>query len=93
MVGEACAGAVEQAHHDLGVDEVFGAAQGDKAHGGGSGWGVFGHIFIVLRIEMESRVVWSGAWRTGSKIKPTLELGETAAGRARGGTARRGLGG
>ena len=24
--GEARAGAVEQAHHDLGVDEVFGAA-------------------------------------------------------------------
>ena len=24
--GEACAGAVEQAHHDLGVDEVLGAA-------------------------------------------------------------------
>jgi len=26
MSGEASAGAVEQAHHDLGVDEVFGAA-------------------------------------------------------------------
>jgi hypothetical protein len=26
MSGEARAGAVEQAHHDLGVDEVFGAA-------------------------------------------------------------------
>ena len=26
MGGEARAGAVEQAHHDLGVDEVFGAA-------------------------------------------------------------------
>ena len=26
MGGEARAGAIEQAHHDLGVDEVFGAA-------------------------------------------------------------------
>ena len=33
--GETGAGAVEQAHHDLGIDEVFGAAEGDKSHGGG----------------------------------------------------------
>ena len=45
--GEARAGAVEQAHHDLGVDEVFGAAQGNKAHGRGRGWGGFGHMSIV----------------------------------------------
>ena len=47
MGGEPRAGAVEQAHHHLGVDEVFGAAQGDKAHGGGRGWGGFGHSSIV----------------------------------------------
>ena len=37
--GEARAGAVEEAHHDLGVDEVFGAAERDEAHGGGRVWG------------------------------------------------------
>ena len=31
--GELAAGAMEQAHHDLGVDEVFGAAEGDEADG------------------------------------------------------------
>ena len=45
--GEARAGAVEQAHHDLGVDEVFGAAERNKAHGRGRGRGGFGHISIV----------------------------------------------
>ena len=29
--GELAAGVVEQAHHDLGVDEVLGAAEGDEA--------------------------------------------------------------
>ena len=29
--GELAAGGVEEAHHDLGVDEVFGAAEGDEA--------------------------------------------------------------
>ena len=47
MGGEASAGAVEQAHHHLRVDEVFGAAQRNEAHGGGRGWGGFGHTFIV----------------------------------------------
>jgi hypothetical protein len=37
--GEACAGAVEKAHHDLGVDEVFGAAERDESHGRGRGRG------------------------------------------------------
>ena len=37
--GEASAGAVEEAHHDLGIDEVFGAAERDEAHGRGRGWG------------------------------------------------------
>jgi len=34
-VGEAGAGAVEQAHHDFAVDEVLGAAEGEEAYGGG----------------------------------------------------------
>jgi hypothetical protein len=34
----------------LGIDEVSGAAQGDEAHGEGSGWGGFCHSFIVTRI-------------------------------------------
>ncbi len=39
--GELCAVVVEEAHHDLGVDEVFGAAEGDEADlgaGAGGGW-------------------------------------------------------
>jgi len=34
MGGEAGSCTVEQTHHHLGVDEVLGAAQGNKAHGG-----------------------------------------------------------
>jgi hypothetical protein len=37
----------QQAYHHLGIDEVFRAAQGDKAHGGGSGRGEFGYTLIV----------------------------------------------
>ena len=37
--GEARAGSVKKAHHDLGVDEVFGAAEGDESHGRGRGRG------------------------------------------------------
>ena len=47
MRGQARAGAVQQTHHHLGVNEVFGTAQRNKAHGRGSGWGGFGHHFIV----------------------------------------------
>ena len=43
MGGEAGAGAVEQAHHDLGIDEVFRATERDKAHGRGRRWGRPGH--------------------------------------------------
>jgi hypothetical protein len=32
--GELGAAAVEEAHHHFGVDEIFGAAEGDKANGG-----------------------------------------------------------
>ncbi len=50
MCGEARAGAVEQAHHDLGVDEVFGAAERNKAHGRGRGWGEsWSHLYCSLR--------------------------------------------
>jgi len=55
--GEASAGAVEEAHHDLGVDEVFGTAERDEADSGPPGSGLcflgrdgggrFGHTFIV----------------------------------------------
>ena len=41
-VGEARTGAVKQAHHHFGIDEVFGAAEGDEAdfrRGGGGGCG------------------------------------------------------
>ena len=31
VVGELGAGAMEQAHHDLGVDQILGAAEGDEA--------------------------------------------------------------
>ena len=51
MGGQPRAGAVEQAHHHLGVDEVFGAAQGNKAHGRGRGWGILAHIAIVPGME------------------------------------------
>jgi len=47
MGGDPRAGAIEQAHHDLGIDEVFGAAEGDEAHGGWRGRGEFGHLAIV----------------------------------------------
>jgi hypothetical protein len=59
MAGETRACAVEQAHHHLGVDEVFGTAQGDKAHGEGSGWGEFGHSSIVLGLKWKAvRASW-----------------------------------
>ena len=58
---EARAGAVEEAHHDFGVDEVFGAAERDEAdlgppgsglsvlgRGGGGG---FGHSSILVDRE------------------------------------------
>ena len=48
MGGEPRAGSVEHAHHHLGVDEVFGAAQRNKAHGGRRGGGKFAHFSIVL---------------------------------------------
>jgi hypothetical protein len=38
---------VEQAHHDLGVDEVFGAAEGDEAYLGAG----FGRDFLGQIIE------------------------------------------
>ena len=30
---QACAGMVKQAHHDLGIDEILGTAERNKAHG------------------------------------------------------------
>jgi len=51
MGGEAGAGAIEQTHHHLGVHEVFGAAQGDEAHGGGRRWGIFGHFSHCTEME------------------------------------------
>ena len=42
--GELAAGVMEQAHHDLGVDEVFGAAERDEADfGAGRGQGLGGY--------------------------------------------------
>ena len=49
--GQTRAGAIKKAHHNLGVHEVFGTAQGNKAHGRARGWGKFAHLSIVLRIE------------------------------------------
>ena len=60
MGGQPRAGAVEHAHHYLGVDEVFRAAQGDEAHCGGRGWGGFGHIFIVPGINFGCRAELCG---------------------------------
>ncbi len=53
---EARACAVEQSHHDLGVDEVFRAAEGDEAHDRGRRFTQFGHSLIVpvQRKEQES---------------------------------------
>ena len=55
--GEACTCAVEEAHHDLGVNEVFGAAERDEADSGSPGSGLcflgwdggerFGHSSIL----------------------------------------------
>jgi len=51
MAGQARTGAVQQPHHDFGVDKIFGAAQRNKAHGWGEfrlrGSGKFAHSFIV----------------------------------------------
>ena len=44
-MGELGAAAVEQAHHDLGVDEVLGAAERDEADLGAVGPGLCGWIF------------------------------------------------
>ncbi len=40
---QARAGAVEEAHHHFGVDEVFGAAERDEADGGGRFFLGFAH--------------------------------------------------
>ncbi len=46
--GELGSVAMEQAHHDLGVDEVFGAAEGDEAYlGAGGGDCRIGHSLSV----------------------------------------------
>ena len=54
--GEARAGAVEEAHHDLGIDEVFGAAERDEADGRGRG---FGHRFYSI---VDGGTVDIGPW-------------------------------
>jgi hypothetical protein len=46
---EACAGAVEEAHHDLGVDEVFGAAERDEADRWGRFFLRFAHYVSLYR--------------------------------------------
>jgi hypothetical protein len=45
--GELGSVVVEEAHHDLGVDEVFGAAEGDEAYFGAG----FGRDFLASVIE------------------------------------------
>jgi hypothetical protein len=50
MGGEACAGPVEQSHHDLGIDEVLGAPEGYKADNRGRFWDGGAHLFIVVKM-------------------------------------------
>ena len=49
--GEFSAAAMQQAHHDLGVDEVFGAAERDKTYLGPGGCGLVGSFAGSLRFE------------------------------------------
>src|SRR5579863_7083504 len=58
--GKARAGAVEQAHHDLAVDEVLGAAQRNKAHGGSRGTGSIAHDPILPECR-----IWRADARAG----------------------------
>src|ERR1019366_7922771 len=59
-VGEARPGSVKQAHHHFAVYEVFGASQGDKAHGWAVFFGNCSHLLIVPGIEIWG---WEGLSR------------------------------
>ena len=70
--GQARAGAVEKAHHDLGIDEVFGAAEGDKSHGGGRFCVRLTHPMIVPGGENREQGIENREKRVeirGSKIR------------------------
>ena len=76
--GEARAGAVEQAHHDLGIDEVFGAAEGDEAHGRSRGRGRFclrlTHFLIVPGVRNREQVTGNREQGTANREVDTATI-------------------
>ena len=72
--GDARAGAVEQAHHDLAVDEVFGAAEADEAdaqgfvcEGFGIGCGVMERGLRFLEQCFFHTLYFTGCLRIGGR--------------------------